>query len=113
MTVNNSKKEAWNKENMRTVSCRLRKEEAERFRKFAEYHGTSVHGLLAEYVRKCLALDQVIDKAERVSVNNLHNRVRDLELKLEAANKATDQARERAMNAEALVDRWLRSADHR
>ena len=47
---NNTSKE-WDKENMRTVSCRLRKDEAEAFKRLCASKGTTVHAALARYIR--------------------------------------------------------------
>lgn len=110
MTVN-TKKNEWDKENMRTLSCRLRKEEAERFRKYAEYLGTTPHALLSEYVKQCLKLDENITPVMRDNSNAMQNEITLLRKKLDVATKAVDQARDRALRAEALVDSWLRSAD--
>ena len=112
MTVN-TKKNEWDRENMRTLSCRLRKEEAEKFKAYAEYRGTTTNGLLAEYVRKCVKLGEEITEPEKADVQELRTRIKVLTRKLEVANEATAVAQERAYRAEALVDRWLRSADAR
>ena len=108
MTVN-TKRTEWDKENMRTVSCRLRKEEAERFKQYAEYLGTTPHALLAEYVHKCVELGADVTPEMRGNTVALKNEVQVLRNKLKVAEKAVDQARQRALNAEALVDKWLRS----
>lgn len=44
----------WDKENMRTVATRIRKEEAEAFARYAEERNTTANALLREYVRKCI-----------------------------------------------------------
>ena len=44
----------WDKENMRTVATRIRKEEAEAFGRYAEERNTTPNALLREYVRKCI-----------------------------------------------------------
>ncbi len=112
MTVN-SRKAQWEKENLRTVSCRLRTEEAERFRVYAEYLGTSVHGLLAEYVRGCLEQAEQVTPAMRADTAAMQQEIRELRRKLKIAAAAVDEARARATRAEALVDKWLRSEDER
>ena len=112
MTVNTNKN-TWDKENMRTVSCRLRKEEAEEFKKYAEYLGTSTHALLSEYVRKCLALNEKVAPTERNNSLAMQNRIQLLERKVKVAEQAVKQARTRAEHAEQLVDAWLRSADEK
>ncbi len=110
MTVN-AKKAEWEKENLRTLSCRIRKEDAERFHTYAKYKGTSVHGLLSEYVRRCLDNAGTITQDQMDRSIAMQNEIALLRRKLRIANQAVDQARARAVNAEALVDKWLRSAD--
>jgi len=110
MTVNTNKN-TWDKENMRTVSCRLRKEEAEEFKKYAEYLGASTHALLSEYVRQCLVLNEKVAPMERNETAKMRNEIELLKRKLKIAEQAVEQARTRADHAEQLVDAWLRSAD--
>ena len=59
---NNTSKE-WDKENMRTVSCRLRKDEAEAFKRLCASKGTTVHAALARYIRLAIH-DLPIDRPE-------------------------------------------------
>ncbi len=106
-----NKKAEWERKNIRTVSCRIRKEEAEKFKAYAEYHGKTSNGLLADYVRKCVKLGEDISESEKANVQELRTRIKVLARKLELANEATAAAQERAARAEALVDKWLRSAD--
>ena len=47
----------WDKDNMTIIGCRIRKEEAERIKRYAAEHGTNVNALLLEYVRGLLATD--------------------------------------------------------
>lgn len=109
---NISKKTEWDRANLRTVSCRLRKEESEKFKAYAEYRGTTTNGLLAQYVRKCVTLGQNIPEPEKADVQELRTRIKLLTRKLELAVEAKTVAEERAARAEALVDKWLRSADN-
>ena len=106
-----NKKAEWERKNIRTVSCRIRKEEAEKFKAYAEYLGNTSNGLLAEYVRKCVKAGKEITEAERADVQELRTRIKVLNRKLEVANEAIAVANGRAARAEALVDKWLRSAD--
>ena len=106
MTVN-SKKAEWERENMSTLSCRLRKEEAEKFRQYALYMGSSVHGLLTEYVRKCIELNDTVPTAERADSVRMQNEIAQLKRKLEIAEEAIAQARERALHAEEIVMHFL------
>ncbi len=110
MTANEKKLE-WDRENLRTVSCRIRKEEAEKFKAYAEYRGSSTHRLLADYVANCLKGYEVVTPETRELVNALQMHVAELERKLKIALEAADRDKARAQRAEELVDRWLRSAD--
>ncbi len=107
----NEKKLEWDRENLRTVSCRIRREEAEKFKAYAEYRGSSTHRLLSDYVAGCLKGYEAVAPENRELVNNLQMEVAELERKLEIAIKAAERDKARAERAEALVDDWLRSAD--
>lgn len=45
---------AWDRENMRTLSCRVRTEEAEIFKQYCAAHETTAGELLKKYVGKCI-----------------------------------------------------------
>lgn len=105
----NSKKAEWERENMSTLSCRIRKEEAEKFRQYALYMGTTVHGLLTEYVRKCIELNDTVPTAERADSVRMQNEITQLKRKLKIAEEAITQARERAIHAEEIVMHYLQS----
>ncbi len=60
MAVSRSKRAAnnkWDKENMKIVACKLRKEQAERFKQYAEDNGTTVNALIKNFV-----LEKIGDK---------------------------------------------------
>lgn len=64
MTVSIKKKAsnaAWDKKNMATIACRLRSEEAEAFKKYAQERGKSPHALLKEFVFECIAEKGAVD----------------------------------------------------
>ena len=44
----------WDKENMRSISCRLRTEDAERFKKYCSDNGTTPAQFLKQYILKTL-----------------------------------------------------------
>lgn len=44
----------WDKENMATIACKLRKEDAEAFREYASQSGKTVNTLLKNYVFSCI-----------------------------------------------------------
>ena len=53
MAVSESRKKAnvkWDKENMATLACHVRKEQAEKFKTVAAEKGKSVNQMLKEYV---------------------------------------------------------------
>lgn len=57
LTVPKSKRAAnnkWDAANMKIVACKIKKEEAERFKQYAQDHNTTPNALLREYVRKCI-----------------------------------------------------------
>ena len=112
MTVNVGKKN-WDKENMRTISCRLRKEEAEKFRDYAGYLGTTPHALLSAYVKECLVLNDRVEPKMREESARLQNENALLKDKLALALHQLDAARDRARRAEAIVDEFLRRHDGR
>lgn len=60
MAVSEKKKASnakWDKENIRTVACRLKKDDAEAFKEYAEKQGKTVNTLIREYVLQCIAKD--------------------------------------------------------
>lgn len=113
MTVNTTRKNEWDRENLRTVSCRLRKEEAEKFREFAELNGKTPNALVAGYVRRCVELGKDVEPELKDNNKRLREENAILRKKILLAQKEVDIARDRAARAEALVDAWLRSADER
>ncbi|MBD5141952.1 MAG: hypothetical protein HDT25_11175 [Ruminococcus sp.] len=44
---------AWDRENIRSLTCRVRTEEAELFKAYCAAHDTTVGEFLKKYVRKC------------------------------------------------------------
>ncbi len=57
MAVTRSKRAAnnkWDKENMKIVACKIRKEQAEQFKQYAEDRGTTSNALLKNYVLECI-----------------------------------------------------------
>lgn len=60
MAVSRSKRAAnnkWDKENMKIIACKIRREQAERFAQYAEDNGTTVNNLLKNFV-----LEKIGDK---------------------------------------------------
>lgn len=53
MSVSESQKKSrnkWDKENMKIVACKIKKEQAELFAQYAADHKTTVNALLREYI---------------------------------------------------------------
>lgn len=56
----------WDKENMRSVSCRMRTDEAEDFKKWCALNKTTPGAALKNYVWKCLEeYYQYLEKQEK------------------------------------------------
>lgn len=57
MSVSEKQKQyarAWDRENMRTISCRLRTEDAEYFKDYCKAHKTNPAAVLKKYIFECL-----------------------------------------------------------
>ena len=97
----------WDRENMKTLACRVRKEEAEAFRQFAETCGSSTHAILAAFVRGAVFAGD--DQLRFLSMENQRLAVQ-LAKKKEELNNMKDLARrldERASHAEELVRKYV------
>lgn len=60
MAVSDSKKKAnlkWDNANMATLACKVKKEQAEKFKAYCASTGDTVNSVLQDYVTKCLAGD--------------------------------------------------------
>ena len=105
MAVNEKSKE-WDKENMTTLSCRIRKDEAAKFRLECERLGTTPHSVLKR------SIEAFVKESSCVAVP-----CETTNMKLERENKELRDmlkcAISRAEHAEKLVDKWLRSADRK
>lgn len=49
---------AWDAKNMHTIGCKMRRELAEEFKRYAEDRNTTASALIKAYVLQCLAEDQ-------------------------------------------------------
>lgn len=47
----------WDAAHMATMACKIKAEEAQAFKDYAEARGTTVNALLAGFIRRCLAAD--------------------------------------------------------
>lgn len=57
MAVSRSKRAAnnkWDKNNMKIIACKIKKEYADEFAKYATDKGTTVNALLKKYVYNCI-----------------------------------------------------------
>lgn len=97
----------WDKENMKTLACRVRKEEAEAFKQYAESCGMSAHTMLAGFVRSAAVTNG--DAIRSLSAENqrlaaeLANKTEELKTMKEIA-KHLDL---RASRAEELVRKFV------
>jgi len=44
----------WDKENMKLVACKIKKEDAEAFKQYADDNDTTPNALLRTYIYKCI-----------------------------------------------------------
>lgn len=44
----------WDKKHMKTLGCKLKREQAEAFEQYAKEQGKTVNALLAEYIMRCI-----------------------------------------------------------
>lgn len=57
MAISEAKKKSnakWDKENMATLGCKVKRDQAERFKQYAADHGKTGNTLLKEYVLACI-----------------------------------------------------------
>ncbi len=61
MAVRESQKRAslkWDKENMITIGCKIKREDGEMFKAYAEEQGKTANTILKDYVYKCIGKDK-------------------------------------------------------
>ena len=64
MTISEAKKKSnakWDKENMITLGCKVKRDQAERFKRYAASKGTTANTLLKDYVLSCINGDALGD----------------------------------------------------
>ena len=57
MPVSRAKRQAnnkWDSENMKIVACKIKKEDAQAFKEYADERSTTPNALLRSYVYKCI-----------------------------------------------------------
>ena len=105
--TNNPNKE-WDKENMRTVSCRLRKEEAAAFKQLCASKGTTVHAALSRYIHTALQNIPIAASAEEQSLVDQNITLRQ---KFAAVTQQRDDYARIVKQHEKIMDLWLRSTE--
>lgn len=104
MTVSVPAKE-WDKENMKTLSCRVRTPVAEAFRNKCETQGVSTHRALADFVQAVVSGENAGSEHPEERAAEKENCV--LRKKLEVATRDREQFMRRAHRAEEAVGLWL------
>ena len=97
----------WDKENMKTLTCRVRADVAENFTAVCRNQGKTVHRVLSDFVQEQLTGKPVAETRRR----NLAEENRQLRKQLNAAMTEIRVHKERADIAEKLVDDWLHRWD--
>ena len=104
----------WDRENMRTLACRVRTEEAEAFRKYAAQMKTSAHALLADYVHSVVSTSRTMSASASTMVQKLladgelkDRRITRLEDEVATLKILTKQLTLRAERAERLVHDYV------
>ena len=97
----------WDKENMKTLTCRVRADVAENFTAVCRNQGKTVHRVLSDFVQEQLTGKPVAETRRR----NLAEENRQLKKQLKAANIEISAQKSRANIAENLVDDWLHRWD--
>lgn len=67
MSVSESQKKSrnkWDKENMATIGCKIRKHQAEQFKEHAKQQGTTANALLKEYILNTIQEDKEKEQAD-------------------------------------------------
>lgn len=62
MAVRESQKRAslkWDKENMMTIGCKIKRKQGEKFKVYAQEQGKTPNTILREYIYKCIGEDDL------------------------------------------------------
>lgn len=68
MSVSRSKRAAnnkWDAENMKHVACKIKKEDAEAFKQYAEANSTTPNALLRAYIYQCIGKSEDNEDANK------------------------------------------------
>lgn len=61
MPVSDAKKKAnarWDSENMATIGCKIKKDQAEKFKDYCRWQGKTSNAVLRDYVLECIGEDE-------------------------------------------------------
>ena len=97
----------WDKENMKTLACRVSKEEADAFRQYAESCGTSAHALLASFVRSAASNDADAIRSLSAENQKLAAELARTAEELKQMKEIAKQYDLRASRAEELVRKYI------
>lgn len=97
----------WDRENMKTLACRVRKDEAEAFRQYAESCGTSAHALLASYVRNAMASNDGGTRSLTAENRRLAADLAQTKADLKMLKDIAKQYEDRALRAEELIRKYI------
>ena len=64
MSVSRAKRASnnkWDKENMKIVACKIKKDDAEAFKQYADEKNTTPNALLRNYIYNCIAKGETSD----------------------------------------------------
>ena len=89
MTISDSRRKAnakWDAENMTTLGCRVRKDDAAEFKKYCSDNGKTTNTVLKEYVLKCIGKSEddggFIMLTEEQIIKRLRGRFKKFNLKI-------------------------------
>lgn len=97
----------WDKENMKTLACRVRKEEADSFRQYAESCGMSAHTMLAGFVRSAISGDDSMTASLSKENKRLEAELAKKTEELKNLKEIAKQLDLRACRAEELVRKYV------
>ena len=95
----------WDKENMKTLACRVRREEAEAFRAYADSRRTTAHALLADYVRRVVATQTNMSASASKVIEELAAEVDMQKVELERLKAEYDEMKTLAQHLEIRATR--------
>lgn len=97
----------WDKENMKTISCRVRKEEADAFKQYAESCGMSAHTMLSGFVRSAISSNDGMIRSLSAENQKLAAELAQKTEELKQMKEIIQQYNLRACRAEELVRKYV------